>query len=110
MDIFLPKGFEPGRTRRQLRGAQVRDNLCVEASGVYYPVLRHWAAGFAVAEGQAPALRGVVSLYDGAELLHQCLITGREAAQGEVVFTIKKSSRYDYGATTEIEPSVQRGI
>lgn len=109
MDTFLPKGFEPGKARRHLRGSGESGNLCVEASGVYYPVLRQWTTGFA-AEGQVPALRGVVSLYDGAEMLHQCLITGREVVQGEVVFTIKKSSRYDYGATTEIEPSVQSGI
>lgn len=107
MDSFLPKGFEPGRARSPMKSPQRSVHLCVEASGVYYPVLRYWSSGFAVAAEQVPALRGVVTLYDGAEMLHQCLITGSETAGSEVVFAVKKSSRYDYGAATEIDHTVQ---
>ena len=107
MDIFLPKGFEPGRARRVSNSPQRVVNLCVEAGGVYYPVLRKWATGFAAVATEVPTLSGVVNLYDGAEHLHQCLITGVETADGEVIFTVKRSSGYDYAATAEVEASMQ---
>lgn len=107
MDIFLPKGFEPGTARRSVSAPQRAAHLCVEASGVYYPVLRQWASGFAVVASDVPALRGVVNLYDGADHLHQCLITGMEVAQGEAIFTVKRSTGYDYSAAAEIDASVR---
>lgn len=108
MDIFLPEGFDAGRTRRPMGSRQrERQQLWVEASGVYHPVLRRWATGFAVAADQVPMLRGVVTLYNGAEMLHQCLITDKVVSDGEVAFSIKKSVVYDYAAATEGDPSAQ---
>lgn len=108
MDVFLPKGFEPGLARprmsRPVRAAQ----LCVAAGGVYYPVLRRWANGFAVRAGEVPELTGVVDLYDGVEHLHQCLITGKDVANGEIVFTVKRSSGVDYGGVPDIAADTRR--
>ncbi|MGJ8595289.1 hypothetical protein [Sulfitobacter sp.] len=103
MEIFLPEGFEPGLTRppmsRPVRAAQ----LTVEAGGVYYPVLRHWATGFAVRAGDVPALNGVVEMYDGPQHLGQCLITGKDQANGEIVFRVKRGFSVDYAAVPELE-------
>jgi len=107
MDIFLPKGFEAGRARRVSNGPQRVVNLCVEAGGVYYPVLRKWATGFAAVAAEVPALSGVVNLYDGAEHLHQCLITGVETVDGETIFTVKRSTGFDYSAVAEAEENAQ---
>lgn len=103
MDTFLPKGFEPGLARPGLSRSVRATQLCVVAGGVYYPVLRRWATGFAVRAGEVPELSGVVDLYDGAEHLHQCLITGKDQANGEIVFAVKRSWGVDYAVVPDIE-------
>lgn len=103
MDSFLPKGFQAGLTRPQMSRPKRATRLCVEAGGVYYPVLRRWATGFAVQAGDVPALSGVVALYDGAEHLHQCLITAKDEVDGEIVFTVKRGSGVDYAISADFE-------
>ncbi|MEQ6201932.1 hypothetical protein ABMC88_02650 [Sulfitobacter sp. HNIBRBA2951] len=107
MDIFLPEGFEPGRARQPKKGPNRAANLCVEAAGVYYPVLRNWTTGFSVAAVDVPRLSGIVNLYDGAQHLHQCLITDTKVANDEIVFAVKRSSAFDYAATEETAGGVQ---
>lgn len=102
MDTFLPKGFEPGLTRPRMSSPVHATQLCVEAGGVYYPVLRRWATGFAVRAGDVPALNGIVEMYDGAEHLGQCLITGKDETNGEIVFSVKRGCVVDYAAVPEI--------
>lgn len=108
MDTFLPKGFEPGRARPQMSRPAHAVQLCVEAGGVYYPVLRRWATGFAVRAGDVPMLSGVVDLYDGAEHLQKCLITGSDAANGEIVFRVKRGDGVDYAVAAETDAEVLR--
>jgi hypothetical protein len=107
MDVFLPKGFEAGLAKPRMRRPARASNLCVKAAGVYYPVLRRWASGFAVSAMDVPALEGVVDLYDGADHLHQCLITRCESAKGEHIFAIKRSAAVEYAAVTEHETQAQ---
>lgn len=107
MDIFLPEGFEPGRAREPMKGPKRAANLCVEAAGVYYPVLRNWNAGFSVAAADVPKLSGIVNLYDGADHLHQCLITTSEVANDEMIFAVKRSSTFDYASMEETAGGVQ---
>lgn len=107
MDVFLPKGFEPGPGKRQMTCPVRVSSLSVKAGGIIYPVLRRWATGFAVSAQDVPVLEGVVDLFDGAEHLHQCLITRSEMAQGatgqrELVFTIKRASAVDYAAVLDM--------
>ncbi|WP_298858363.1 hypothetical protein [uncultured Sulfitobacter sp.] len=103
MDIFLPKGFEPGIARPRMSHPLRAAQLSVEAGGVYYPVLRRWATGFAVRAGVVPELSGVVDLYDGAEHLSQYLITGKDTANGEIVFVVKRSCGVDYASGPDVE-------
>lgn len=107
MDVFLPKGFEAGLAKPRLRRPARASNLCVKAAGVYYPVLRSWTTGFAVASVDVPVLEGLVDLYDGADHLHQCLITRCESAQGEHIFTVKRSNAVEYAAVTEHDAEAQ---
>ncbi len=107
MDVFLPKGFEAGLAKPRMRHPERASNLCVKAAGVYYPVLRSWASGFAVAGVDVPVLEGVVDLYDGADHLHQCLITRCESEKGEHIFTIKRSAAVKYAVVTEHETEAQ---
>ena len=108
MDIFLPKGFEPRLTRPRMSRPVREAQLCAAPGGVYYPVLRRWATGFAVRAGEAPELSGVVDMYDGAEHLSQCLITGKDAANGEIVFSVKGGCGVDYAGVFEIGAEERR--
>lgn len=110
MDIFLPKGFEPGLTRQRMSRPMHVEHLCVDAGGVFYPVLRRWATGFAVRAGDVPALSGIVDLFDGAEHLGQCLITGKDEADGEVVFRVKRACSFDYAAAAEFGDGVRNTL
>lgn len=107
MDTFLPKGFEAGLTRSRTGRQTHAATLCVEADSVYYPVLRRWATGFAVSGGDVPALSGIVTLYDGNEHLGQCLITGKDEANGETLFKVKRASGVDYAAVPDIEADMR---
>lgn len=109
MDTFLPLGFEAGLTRPLMSRPVRATRLCVEASGVYYPVLRRWATGFAVRAGDVPALSGIVDLYDGADHLHQCLIISKDEANDEIVFTVKRGNVVNYAAVPDIEADLRFG-
>ncbi len=106
MDTYLPEGFEAGRARAPMSRPLNTRKLAVEADGVQYPVLRRWATGFAVAADVTPVLKGVVSLYDGAEQLHQCLITGIEVADGQQVYSIKRAVEVDYLELADLESAL----
>ena len=101
MDVFLPKGFEPGSGKVRMSRPVRASELCVKAGSMIYPVLRRWAGGFVVSAMDVPVLEGVVDLYDGAEHLHQCLITCCEQDQGEMIFSVKQSSVMDYAVVSE---------
>jgi hypothetical protein len=101
MDIFLPEGFEAGRARAPMSRPASSRKLSVEAEGVHYPVLRRWATGFAAAADSAPVLKGVVSLYDGSEYLHQCLITGHEGVEDQQVYSFRRAAEIDHAAQVD---------
>jgi len=103
MEVFLPKGFVPDRGRRQMSRPARVSQLRVEAGGVHYAVLRRWATGFAVVADAAPKLSGIVDLYDGKKHLRQCVVTRREEAGAEVIFTVKSAIGVDYGAADLLE-------
>ena len=102
MDVFLPKGFEARLAKPRISRPARASNLCVLAADAYYPVLRSWATGFAVSSVEVPKLEGVVDLFDGADHLHQCLITRCESAQSEHIFTLKRSNAVAYGVVADL--------
>ncbi|KIN73970.1 hypothetical protein [Sulfitobacter guttiformis] len=110
MEVFLPKGFDPDLTRAWKSRPSRASHLCVATGGVYYPVLRRWATGFAVVAGDVPVLSGVVDLYDGAEHLHQCLIMAAIEENGEIIFTIKRGLVLDYTAVPEFVAHDRTGL
>lgn len=96
MDIFLPEGFEPRRSRAPKSSPARARKLSVEVGGVHYPVSRRWATGFVTTAADVPILKGLVDLYDGSQFLHQCLITGREGIDGQQVYTFKRAAGIEY--------------
>ncbi len=64
-------------------------HLRVKVDGQTYPVLRAWATGFAMPAKDAPHLRGLVDLYDGARHVSRCLVVASEEQAGERRYDLK---------------------
>lgn len=93
MSEYLPKELRAelveARLARKLAASRVR----VKTETGEVPVTRHWNGGFAVAAGDARALRGRVDLYDGPQHLCQALILTSREEGGERVFEFKYATR-----------------
>ncbi|GKY88851.1 hypothetical protein [Sinisalibacter aestuarii] len=94
MMTFLPKevreGLELARKRDRKRKARMR----VTVGGEVFPVIDYRDNGFALDIDNAPKLRGLVDLYDGARHLYQCLIVATEE-DGELM-------RYEFKRSTAV--------
>jgi hypothetical protein len=93
MSEYLPKevraGLEAARKRHQMR----RSRLCVHVGGEVFQVLRLWDDGFAMDAGdaaRAPAMRGLVDLYDGPRHLSECLVVASIEENGEMICDFKR--------------------
>jgi len=107
MDVFLPQGFVAGVGRGKTHGAKRVSQMSVQAGGTRYPVSRRWDTGFAVSASEVPPLKGVVTLYDGVEPVGECLIMNSQELEGELVFTIKRATPFNYVYATEAENMTQ---
>ncbi len=58
-------------------------------------MLRHWPGGFALDAADAPHLRGLVDIRQGARHLYRCLIVACEQGDGEIRYEFKQSTRAD---------------
>ena len=64
-----------------------------------FTILRYWDEGFALNAQDAPNLRGLVDLYDGARHISQCLIVASAEDAGEMVYEFKRETMaYDQPA------------
>ena len=89
MSEFLPLEVREGLAEARRLQRRARSRIRVRANGVEYPVLRHWDRGFALSADDAPNLRGLVDLYDGARHLCQALILASTEDEVERVFEFK---------------------
>lgn len=92
MSTYLPKEVQDGLDAARLAALKKSSRLRVLVDDEVYRVLRMWKDGFAVEEGIAPKLRGLVDLYDGTNHLYQCLIIAAEAEAGEMCYEFKRST------------------
>lgn len=90
MSEFLPKEVREGLEKARKAALGKKNRLKVCADGVRYPVLRFWAGGFALDAENAPALRGLVDVYDGTRHLYQALIVASHEEGGALVFGFKR--------------------
>lgn len=92
MPTFLPKevqeGLDLARKRELKRSARLR----VAVDDAVYPVLDYRDGGFALDIENAPKLRGLVDLYDGARHLSQCLIVASEQDGGLMRYEFKRAT------------------
>lgn len=92
MSDFLPKEVREGL--EQARKQKLRENsrLRVHVGKSVFPVLRYWDTGFSLDVQDAPHLRGLVDIYDGARHLYQCLIVTSAEENGRMIYDFKRST------------------
>lgn len=92
MSEYLSKevraGLELARKEARRRSSRLR----VRVGDQTFAILRLWDEGFALDPDDAPHLRGLVDVYDGARHLSQCLIVASAEAAGEMVYEFKRST------------------
>lgn len=92
MSEFLPKEVREGLREARKRALRKKSRLRVRVGDQVFTILRYWDEGFALDAGDAPHLRGLVDVYDGARHLSQCLIVASEEDEGEMVYEFKRST------------------
>jgi hypothetical protein len=92
MFSFLPKEVREGLETARRADLVRRSRFRILVDGEAHPVIRLTDEGFSL-PADAPHLRGLVDLYDGARHLAQCLIVASEEGEGEM--------RYEYKRRTE---------
>lgn len=92
MSTYLPKEVREGLEAARLAAMKKASRLRVMIGDDFVPVLSLWKDGFAVEQETAPALRGLVDLYDGDRHLYQCLIVASEAEAGEMRYEFKRNT------------------
>lgn len=85
--------------------ARRASRLRLEVDGRRYPILRKWKTGFALEAEDAPQLRGLVDIYDGAAHLFQCLIVTSAEEEGEVQYEFKRVTPASAVAPVDFEMS-----
>jgi len=93
MTTFLPKEVQDGLEQARKRDRRRKSRLRVAVDEfTLYPVLEFRDGGFALDIENAPKLRGLVDLYDGARHLYQCLIVASEEDGTLMRYEFKRST------------------
>ena len=93
MSEFLPEEVRRGLETARKTAARRKSRLRVMVGEREFTILRYWERGFALDAEDAPHLRGLVDIYDGARQMSQCLIVASEEASGEMVYEFKRATR-----------------
>ena len=92
MSEFLPKEVREGLELARKRDLKKKSRLRVAVGEEIFPVLKFWDTGFSLDIENAPHLRGLVDLYDGAKHLYQCLIVASDEEAGEMRYEFKRNT------------------
>lgn len=92
MSEFLPKEVREGLEAARKKSLKKRSRLRVRVGEQDFTILRYWEEGFALDAHDAPHLRGLVDVYDGAKHLSQCLIMASSEDDGEMVYEFKRET------------------
>jgi hypothetical protein len=89
MSEYLPREVRAGLELARKAERKKRSRLNVRVGDQSFTIIRHWNEGFALDKDDAPHIRGLVDLYDGARHLSQCLIVASSEDAGEMVYEFK---------------------
>jgi hypothetical protein len=103
MEVVFSKEIQAGLDAARVAGLRKASRLRISAGDDVYPVLRMSKTGFAIAAEDAPKLRGLVDLYDGANHLFQCLIVAHEEDGAEMRYEFKRATAVNDHAPLDFE-------
>lgn len=89
MSEFLPKEVRAGLELARKADLRKKNRLKVQVGDQTFTILRHWDEGFALDKEDAPHLRGLVDVYDGARHLSQCLVVASSEEGNEMHYEFK---------------------
>lgn len=92
MSEYLPKEVRAGLELARKESLKKRSRLRVEVGGQTFTILRYWEDGFALDREDAPRLRGLVDVYDGARHMSECLIVASAVEGEEMVYEFKRET------------------
>ena len=92
MSEFLPKEVREGLENARKQSLRKKSRLKVRVGNHDFTILRYWDEGFSLDVDDAPHLRGLVYVYDGARHISQCLIVASEEDGGEMVYEFKRET------------------
>lgn len=93
MTEFLTEELRAGLEQARRLAARKNGRMRVKVGDDTYPVLRIWKDGFALDAEDAPHMRGLVDLYDGAHHKAQCLVIASEREGTEMRYEYKRSTQ-----------------
>ena len=89
---MLPEDVVRGLREAHLKTLARRSRLRVHVGDEVYPVLKIWHDGFSLDIANAPRLRGLVDIYDGARHVSQCLIVASNEEGGLMSYEFKRNT------------------
>ncbi|MGB7240755.1 MAG: hypothetical protein WBC93_01545 [Sulfitobacter sp.] len=92
MEAIFSKEIQAGLNAARIAGMRKSSRLRLMVDDKIHPVLRMWKTGFALDAEDAPHLRGLVDLYDGANHLFECLIVASDEDDGEMQYEFKRAT------------------
>jgi hypothetical protein len=105
MEEFLPKDVRDGLVAAQNAARGRRSRMRVDIGGHQFTILRYWDTGFSLDPAEAPAMRGLVDIYDGAQHLRRCLVVASAEDNGELVCEFKYNRPVTGTAPVDFERS-----
>ena len=110
MSTFLSKEVQLGLEAARKRELTRKSRLRVRFDGAVYPVLKYWETGFSVDAEDAPQMRGLVDLFDGARHVSQCLIVASHEENGEFKFEFNRNTAAQDIAPVDFEKDLNAPI
>ncbi|MCG6883588.1 MAG: hypothetical protein LJE62_07525 [Silicimonas sp.] len=103
MSEYLPKDVREGLELARKQKLRKKSRMRVRAGDQVFTILRYWDQGFALDAEDAPNLRGLVDVFDGANHLSQCLIVASEEDGGQMVYEFKRATPHAEKAPLDYE-------
>ncbi len=95
----IADALKAARKQAMRKSSRLRVNVGDEI----HPIVRLWDEGFALDLDDAPHLRGLVDVYDGAKHLMQCLIVASSKEAGEMTYEFKRATVANDSAPLDYE-------
>ena len=110
MSEFLPKEVREGLERARKLSLKKKSRMRVRVGDHDFTILRQWENGFSLDVEDAPSLRGLVDVYDGARHLSQCLIVASEEENGEMRYEFKRATATSDGPALDYEKDIDAPV